>query len=85
MCVYVSVSVCVCVNPHLHSCTFLAHIHPVHTLCDEASMCVCVVVVADSCKKTAVVMDDLVSCLEFINCQSMQGQVGLSLLLGRVH
>ena len=29
----------------------------------------------DSCKKTAVVFDHAVSMLEFINCQSVQGQV----------
>lgn len=29
----------------------------------------------DSCKKTAIVFDDVVSSLEFINCQSVQGQV----------
>nr|KAG5691024.1 hypothetical protein BaRGS_021235 [Batillaria attramentaria] len=33
----------------------------------------------DQCKKTAIVFEDLVSSLEFVNCQSMQGQV-----LGRV-
>ncbi|XP_076457200.1 adenylyl cyclase-associated protein 1-like isoform X3 [Babylonia areolata] len=29
----------------------------------------------DSCKKTAVVFEDVVASLEFVNCQSMQGQV----------
>ncbi|XP_055997685.1 adenylyl cyclase-associated protein 1-like isoform X4 [Ostrea edulis] len=29
----------------------------------------------DGCKKTAIVFDDVVSSLEFINCQSVQGQV----------
>lgn len=32
-------------------------------------------IVMDSCKKTSVVFDTLVSCIEFINCQSMQMQV----------
>lgn len=32
-------------------------------------------VITDSCKKTAIVFDDVVSSLEFINCQSVQGQV----------
>ncbi|KAL8558490.1 hypothetical protein ACOMHN_059231 [Nucella lapillus] len=32
-------------------------------------------IIMDSCKKTAVVFDDLVASLEFVNCQSMQGQV----------
>ena len=31
--------------------------------------------VSDSCKKTAVVVDDLISALEFVNCQSVQSQV----------
>ena len=39
--------------------------------CVYLHVCVC----ADSCKKTAVVFEDLVSSLEFVNCQSMQGQV----------
>ena len=29
----------------------------------------------DSCKKVGIVFDDLVSSLEFVNCQSVQGQV----------
>ena len=29
----------------------------------------------DSCKKTAVVVDDLIAGLEFVNCQSVQAQV----------
>ncbi|KAK6960044.1 adenylyl cyclase-associated protein 2 [Biomphalaria glabrata] len=32
-------------------------------------------IILDSCKKTAVVFDDLVSSVEFVNCQSMQAQV----------
>ncbi|CAG5132682.1 unnamed protein product, partial [Candidula unifasciata] len=32
-------------------------------------------IVVDSCKKTGIVFDDLVSSLEFVNCQSMQAQV----------
>lgn len=32
-------------------------------------------IVLDSCKKTSVVFDDLVSSIEFINCQSVQMQV----------
>uniref|UniRef100_A0A0B7AU63 Adenylyl cyclase-associated protein n=2 Tax=Arion vulgaris TaxID=1028688 RepID=A0A0B7AU63_9EUPU len=32
-------------------------------------------IVVDSCKKTGIVFDDLLSSLEFVNCQSMQGQV----------
>ncbi|XP_060068169.1 adenylyl cyclase-associated protein 1-like, partial [Ylistrum balloti] len=32
-------------------------------------------IVVDSCKKVGVVFDDLVSSLEFINCQSVKGQV----------
>ena len=32
----------------------------------------------DSCKKTSVVFDSLVSSMEFINCQSVQMQVRLS-------
>ena len=32
--------------------------------------------VLDGCKKTAVVFDDVVSSCEFINCQSVQMQVG---------
>ena len=31
----------------------------------------------DNCKKTAVVFEDAISMLEFINCQSVQGQVQL--------
>ena len=29
----------------------------------------------DSCKKSAVVVDDLIAALEFVNCQSVQAQV----------
>ncbi|CAL1538504.1 unnamed protein product [Lymnaea stagnalis] len=32
-------------------------------------------IVLDSCKKTAIVFDDLVSSIEFVNCQSVQAQV----------
>lgn len=32
-------------------------------------------IVLDSCKKTSVVFDNLVSSVEFINCQSVQMQV----------
>ncbi|XP_012942603.1 adenylyl cyclase-associated protein 1 [Aplysia californica] len=32
-------------------------------------------IILDSCKKTAIVFDELVACLEFVNCQSMQAQV----------
>lgn len=32
-------------------------------------------VTLDSCKKTAVVVDDLISALEFVNCQSVQSQI----------
>ncbi|XP_021365211.1 adenylyl cyclase-associated protein 1-like isoform X2 [Mizuhopecten yessoensis] len=32
-------------------------------------------IIVDSCKKVGVVFDDLVSSLEFINCQSVKGQV----------
>lgn len=32
-------------------------------------------IILDSCKKTGVVFDDVVSGLEFVNCQSVQGQV----------
>lgn len=31
----------------------------------------------DSCKKTSVVFDSVVSAMEFINCQSVQMQVGV--------
>lgn len=31
----------------------------------------------DSCKKTSVVFDSVVSAIEFINCQSVQMQVGV--------
>lgn len=34
----------------------------------------------DSCKKTSVVFDSVVSAIEFINCQSVQMQVGVVLL-----
>lgn len=33
-------------------------------------------VVIDACKKTAIVMDSVVAAVEFINCQSVQMQVG---------
>lgn len=33
----------------------------------------------DSCKKTGVVFNDVVSGLEFVNCQSVQAQVSISL------
>ena len=29
----------------------------------------------DGCKKTGVVFESVVSCVEFLNCQSVQGQV----------
>ncbi|GFS27791.1 adenylyl cyclase-associated protein [Elysia marginata] len=32
-------------------------------------------IILDSCKKTAIVFDDLLASLEFVNCQSMQAQV----------
>ena len=32
-------------------------------------------IILDSCKKVGIVFDDLVSSLEFVNCQSVQGQV----------
>lgn len=35
----------------------------------------CSFILTDSCKKTGIVFDDVVSSLEFVNCQSMQGQV----------
>ena len=38
----------------------------------------------DSCKKTAVVFDHAVSMLEFINCQSVQGQVRPSWMISSV-
>ncbi|XP_013402142.1 adenylyl cyclase-associated protein 1 isoform X2 [Lingula anatina] len=37
-------------------------------------------IVMDNCKKTALVFDDVVSCVEFVNCQSVQAQVN-----GHVH
>ena len=30
----------------------------------------------DGCKKSAIVFDDAISAVEFINCQSVQAQVG---------
>lgn len=33
-------------------------------------------IVIDACKKTAIVMDSVVAAVEFINCQSVQMQVG---------
>ena len=36
-------------------------------------------IILDSCKKTAVVFDSLVSALEVVNCQSCQAQVTLPL------
>lgn len=38
-------------------------------------------IVMDSCKKSAVVFDSLVSSVEFVNCQSVQMQVKLINLL----
>lgn len=35
----------------------------------------------DSCKKTSIVFDSLVSSLEFINCQSVQTQVFITFLI----
>lgn len=32
-------------------------------------------IIVDSCKKVAVVFDDVVSSIEFVNCQSVQAQV----------
>lgn len=32
-------------------------------------------IVVDTCSKTAIVFDDIVACVEFINCQSVQAQV----------
>lgn len=36
-------------------------------------------VVMDSCKKCSVVFDSLVASVEFVNCQSVQMQVGLNI------
>lgn len=36
----------------------------------------------DSCKKTAVVFDSVVSSVEFVNCQSVQMQVSFKIFQG---
>ena len=37
----------------------------------------CCTLITDSCKKTGVVCDSVVSSLEFVDCQSVQGQVSV--------
>lgn len=39
----------------------------------------------DSCKKTSLVFDSVVSAVEFINCQSVQMQVLTKVILTSIH
>ena len=36
------------------------------------------VIISDNCKKVAIAFDDVVSSIEFVNCQSIQAQVSLT-------
>ena len=38
-------------------------------------------IILDNCKKCAVVFDDVIAAVDFVNCQSVQGQVSIVLYL----